>query len=261
MPKRLAGAVTCGPLIQATADAALLEMPQLARFLVGGDGAVVVERAAGATDADVRCCLDEPVAALAAQLRGHLVLRAATVSIDGRAVVICGASAAGKSVLAAALAQRGHAVLADAVTSISGGSDGEAALVTRTNAEPQLWPDSVDELGLSHSDGQQVRPELVKRAYALGSFAEAAPVAAVVDLQPNVNLDRPAVEPLAGAVRVQTLMGRRWHARLAAPLRLEAAQFVLAARVAVGANCVRLERPLRGVVAAELAVFVEELLA
>jgi hypothetical protein len=261
VPKRLAGAAPCGPLIQATTDAALLEVPQLARFLVGGDGAVVVERAAGTTDADLRCCLDEPVAALAAQLRGDLVLRASAVSIDGRAVAICGAPVAGKSALAAALAQRGHAVLADAVTCIAGGSDGGPALVTRTDADPQLWPDSVSELGLTHSDGRQVRPELAKRAYTLGSSAERAPLLAVVDLQVNANCDGPAVEPLGGGVRVHTLMARRWHGRLAAPLGLEPAQFALAAHAAAGATCVRLERPLRGAPVAELATLVEGLFA
>jgi hypothetical protein len=262
VPRRLTGATACGPLIQATADAALLAVPRVGRFLVGCDGAVLVERADGAADADLRCFLDEPVAALAAQLRGDLVLRAAAVSIEGRAVALCGAPAAGKSALAAALAQRGHAVLADAVTSVSDGAAEGSLRVTRAwTAEPQLWPDTIAELGLSPSDGRLVRPGLAKRAYPLASDAELTPLAAVVDLHAQRSRDRMAVEPLAGAAAVHAVLGLRWHARLAGPLGLEPAQFQLAASVAASASCVRLLRPWRGVPAGELAARVEEMLA
>ena len=56
-------------------------------------------------------------------------MRAATVDVGGRAVVIVGASAAGKSSVAAALALRGHPVLADGVTVAEPNEPGGTPLV------------------------------------------------------------------------------------------------------------------------------------
>jgi hypothetical protein len=260
VPVRLPGAAASGPLIQATADAALLAVPRVGRFLAAPDGGVVVDRDAGAGDADLRCFLDEPVAALAAQLHGDLVLRAAAVRIEGRALVVCGPPAAGKSALVAALAQRGHAVLADAVTRICEGPHGETPLVTGAGAEPQLWPDTAHELGLAEADGRLVRPPLPKRAYAFGAKVAVAPLAAVMALHPQVDRAHPKVEPLPGAARIQMVLGCRWHPRLAGPLGLEAGQFALAAGAAADATCVRLERPRHGARAGDLAALVEDLL-
>jgi hypothetical protein len=262
VPARLAGALVRGPLVEATDRAVLIRVPMVGRLLVTAAGPAMFERVAGATDSDIRCFLDEPVAAAAALLRGDLVLHAAAVAIGGRAVVLCGPPAAGKSALAAALAQRGHGVLADAVSVLAPapGQDG-ALVVARLAPEPALWPDTVDELGLGEHPARPVRPALAKRAYRIGPDVPAAPLAAVVDLHARVTARTSAVEQMTGVEATTTLLGARWHARLSAPIGREDAQFQLAARVAGSAAHVRLLRPRVGTPSAELAELVEALVA
>ena len=261
VPERLPGALARGPLVEATADAVLIRVPLVGRFLVRGEGPTLVERAAGATDADLGCFRDGPVAAAAALLRGELPLRAACVSVAGRTVLLCGPSAAGKSALAAALAQRGHPVLADAVALISTGPGEGPPTVTPVAPEPVLWPDTAAELGLLGKPARPVRQALVSRAYRLGPDPVAAPVTAVVALRTNPARPRASLDPLVGAAKLPTLLALRWHARLVGPLGLDDAHFAVLTRLAAETDCVQLVRPRSGAPATALAELVEGLMS
>jgi hypothetical protein len=260
VPLRLPDAVIRGPLVEAARDAILLSVPGVARFLVQAGGPTLVERAPPATDADVRYFADEAVAAAVALLDGQLVLRGAAVVIGGRAVALCGPSAAGKSALAAALAQRGSSVLSDAVTVVSIDSLSGRPAVWPVASEPVLWPDSAEELGLLSAPSRRVRPLLPKRAYRLGPPAPAppTPLAALVVLRPEPGQSEVAIEPLEGATKLHTLLAVRWYQRLVDPLGLSAAQFDLLTRVAASTPCVCLRRPVRGAATDLLAQIVEE---
>jgi hypothetical protein len=250
-----------GPVVEASPDAILFRVPRVARFLVQAEGPVLVERAIGASDADLACFGEGPVAAAAALLRGYLVLRAAAVSIGGRAVALCGGSAAGKSSLAAALGQRGHSVLADAVTVISTDPNHGGFIVAPLAPELQLWPDSVRELGLGKAPSLIVRAALAVRAYRLGSDPSAAPIGAVGLLSIAATETRARLEAVDGTAKVRALFGSAWHLRLAEALGLSTAVFFRAADLASAVPCVRIVRPRRGVSPAQLAKIVEGLVA
>ncbi|HEV7847348.1 MAG TPA: hypothetical protein VGO83_13935, partial [Thermoleophilaceae bacterium] len=81
VPERLPGAVVRGPVVEAAPETVLIRLPLVGRFLVRAEGPARVERAPGATDADLRCFAAGPVAAAAALLRGTIPLRAAAVVI------------------------------------------------------------------------------------------------------------------------------------------------------------------------------------
>jgi hypothetical protein len=73
-----------------------------------------------------------------------MALHASAVAVEGRAVVLCGPSEAGKSTTAASLALRGVPVLSDDITALSDSSAG-------FQVEPGypricLWPDAVRDL-------------------------------------------------------------------------------------------------------------------
>lgn len=258
VPHELARPVVRETLFEASRDELLLRVPNVARFLVPREGPVLAQRAPGATDADLRCFRDETVAAASAVLRGELVLRGAAVSIRGRAVVLCGRSAAGKSALAAALAQRGHAVLADAVTVVGGGTE-KALAVAPVAPEPVLWPDAAKELGLSPEEGRLVRPPLTKRAYSLGPDPVASPPAAAVVLSADGAATVPRVESFDGAAKLEALVTAGWHLRLVHALGLAAARFAAVTRLATTVPCLHVIRPVSGAPSAELAELVEQL--
>jgi hypothetical protein len=260
VPDRLVDAVTRGPVVEASSDAILFRVPMVARFLVQAEGPVLLERARGASDADLACFRDGPVAAAAALLRGDLALRAAAVSIGGSAVALCGASAAGKSSLAAALGQRGHGVLADAVTVISTDPNHGRSIVAPLAPEPQLWPDSARALGLGKVPGRVVRAGLAVRAYRLGPDPCAAPLGAVAVLSVEAIEREPRLEAVDGTAKVRALFGASWHLRLAESLGLSTALFSRIAQVASEVPCVRIARP-RHTSAGQLAKIVEGFVA
>lgn len=253
----LPGATVRGPVVDAGPGEVLLRVPP-GRFLVRRDEPVRLERAPRAADADVRCFLEGPVVAASAFLRGLLPLRAAAVVVAGRAVAIVGASAAGKSAVAAALAQRGHAVLSDAVTPVALTAQGPT--VEPVAPEPVLWPDMVEALGLDPDAGRIVRPALPKRAFRLARHDAPAPLGFVVLLRRDGRLETPAIHAVTGAESVALLPAASWHRPLVEPLGLSVLRFDSLHRIASATRFARLERPSHAS-PTELAAMVEELAA
>ncbi|HEY0633036.1 MAG TPA: hypothetical protein VGC98_13350 [Thermoleophilaceae bacterium] len=254
VPERLADACVRGPVVEGAPDAVLLRLPRVGRFLVRADVPAAVERAPGATDADIECFIRGPVAAAAALLRGALPLHAAAVSIGGRAIAIAGISGSGKSAVAAAMALRGHAVLADAVTVVDG-------LVRPIAPKPVLWPDMVEELGLDPSHGEVVRPALAKRAFQLGPRPEAAPLQTVVILLSDPARTRAASAPLSGWRKTSALLSACWYRRVVGPMGLEPRRFQSIAALAPQVDVIHVVRPRDHCSPVALAALVEEALA
>jgi hypothetical protein len=258
VPARLPAAAYRGPVVEAAADRILVRVPPVGRFLAQRHGPVLVDRVAGATDADVTCFLGGPVGAAALLLRGRLTLRAAAVSVAGSGVLICGSPAAGKSVLAAALAQRGHRVLADRVGLVVG----PVPTVVPVDPQVQLWPDAVGLLGLAAAAGRVVRPVLARRAFQLGPAARPAPLRLLVLLRQETRVSLGLAEPAgpgAAANRFAALLGLEWHRRLVGPLGREADRFSWLAGLARAGRVV-LVGGQRQAPPAELAARVEGLL-
>jgi hypothetical protein len=109
------------------ADECLLQMPPTGSFLLQATGGrIAVDSADG--DAEL---LEHRIASSAIctllSMRGDLVLHAAAVEADGRAIVFCGPSLRGKSTLARALGEAGCRLLGEDGIAIEPGGDGPVA--------------------------------------------------------------------------------------------------------------------------------------
>ncbi|MCU1354221.1 MAG: HPr kinase/phosphorylase [Acidimicrobiales bacterium] len=219
VPASLDGAHIHRPLIEATHHAAILHVPPVGRYLVRPGKPIVIDRADGVGDADVRAFLDTTVLALDHLLGSRFALRAATVVIDGRAVAICGSSASGKSTAAAALSRRGHAVLADSVTVVDAGIAyaGPSALT--------LWPDALAWLDHAPDAGHAIRPSLPCRSIEPLATVEDAPLAAVIILGMGTPGRGTTVTEVRGGERIKALVGHEWHTPLLTPLGLTSRHF------------------------------------
>lgn len=231
VPRLLPGAVDAGPVHQAAPGRALLQIPGVARVLVEDGRRAVVEPHPAASAADVTWLMRGPARQVGWLQRGMIALRAASVAIGGRAVVLVGRPAAGKSAVAAALATRGHAVLADSALPVGERGSGSA---TAVSDELELWPPVVAALGLDPGAGRVVRPQLAKRAHRFAA-AQSCPVAAIVALERRARQDDPVAEQRSGVAAAQ-LVGRfTAMAPLLDGLGLRAAHLSWAARLAAEA--------------------------
>src|SRR5436853_7875447 len=102
-----------GPTAHVRTGEVIVDWAAVGRFTIRPHRSVKVEPARGVPPAVVREFVRGPVAAARLRQQGLLVLHASAVTINDRAVVICGGSGWGKSTLAAALHRRGHRLLTD----------------------------------------------------------------------------------------------------------------------------------------------------
>lgn len=85
-----------------------------------------------------------PVMGFVLRQRGVTALHASALSLDGRAVVLCGESESGKSTTAAALALKGAPVLCEDVAALT--FSGDSFYIEPGYAQVGLWPDAVETL-------------------------------------------------------------------------------------------------------------------
>ncbi len=266
VPAELAGARHRSPLIQAGRGQALFSMDSVGRFLVRPGRPVVVEAAAGATDADIGCMLAGPVAALQCCLEGVPCLRGAAVEVAGQGVLVVG-GARGTSALAAALARRGAKVVADSVLCTGAGPPAVWPAPGNPPGRLALWPDVARAIGLGPEQGAQVRPALSLRSFPLGpGAAPPVPIAAAVMTTVDSALggDGPHVERgrMSQLEAVRALLDASWHSPVVGDLGRRRDEFEHLTRLAADVPMWRLRRAdtaLPGTLE-ELALQVEECL-
>lgn len=99
-------------------------VPGIGRFVVEEGRRVVAWADPDAPSEDLSQQLSGSALALALMQRGTLVLHAAVVHIDGRALLVSGHSGDGKSTMAAACAAAGHTIIADDLAVLDPGPEG-----------------------------------------------------------------------------------------------------------------------------------------
>jgi len=232
VPRVLSDPVGRGVLWQTGPGVLLLEVPDVARFLVEDGRSMTIEPWDGADPRVVaRFAGMTPLAAVAWQ-RGMLALHAAAVvgpsgagagaaagagmDAGAGAALLCGESAVGKSVLAAALLDRGWSVLADDLAILAFDEGGRAHVVPAA-PELRLWPDALEQLGLA---GRSAEQDLSGRwiVPAGGSSEASAPEVATVWVLSTHAGDDLEVKGLDGADRFRSVTHLAYNTQIAATL-------------------------------------------
>lgn len=135
---------------------------EVGSFLVQGGHTIIVDPSQELDETTLRHFLLGPVMALLLSQRGHLLLHASAVAVDGGAVLFLGNAGWGKSTMAAALHARGHALVTDDVAVLGD----EESRPTMFPAFPQLkvWPKTLVSLGEDPEKLPQIHARLKKRA-------------------------------------------------------------------------------------------------
>lgn len=176
-------------------------------FLVREGREIIVDPAPEVEPGRLRLSILGPVLGILLHQRGHLVLHASSVAVNGGAVAFAGSRGWGKSTLAAAMYARGHGVVADDVTAVDVGAGAPAVLP----GFPQLklWPDAVASLGNSPEVQPRFHPLLDKRGFRV---AKAFPRRSVPLERIYVLCDgpEPTIEPLRPSEALVELV-RHWY--------------------------------------------------
>jgi len=147
VPNALDGAIARGVLWQAAEGRFLLDVPDVARYLVETGRTVTIDPAPDVPARKIEHFLGLlPLAALLYQ-RGMLAFHAAAVSNGDGVVLLAGDSGSGKSTLLIAMLQLGWRMLADDLA-IVGQDDQGQPMVYPTRPGIALWPVSLEQLGI-----------------------------------------------------------------------------------------------------------------
>jgi len=236
-----------GPYLWVAPDSFLLEIPDVARFLVEHGRHIKVETAPGIDAESVRVfLLGSAFGALLFQ-RGNLVLHGNAIDIDGRCMVCVGPSGAGKSTLAAAFAQRGYRVLADDVVPIDAGC---AALPGLPRIK--LWEDAADWLGIATDGLRRIRPNMAKYNMPLtlprnaDTSRTAVPIRWIYVLGQDNTLDEIRLVPVHGMARFRPLRNNTYRVRYLEGMKLGPAHLQRCGDLAGRVHLARVIRPGRG---------------
>lgn len=245
VPRALDGLILkTGPNWQRSADAFLLTIPGLARFLISGRNAITYQPENGIAADDLTAFLTGSVLGILLHLRQSVVLHASAVLVGGQAVLFCGASGAGKSTLCAALGKRGYPMLSDDLCVLTPGPDGRL-WAESDGRQHKLWERSVRSLDLEERKGTGVRHQINKFYVSPQAIhAEAAPVGRLYHLVEQRNGEEPGIESLAVADAAIMVRQNAFRPRMMWQLEQKTDYFRVAAQLYAQARFARYRRPL-----------------
>jgi len=244
VPSRLPDVVRSGVRFQVAPGKVLVVVDDVARYLIHGGTQILVDREAGAPDDSVRLFLLGSVFAAALHQRGVLALGASAVATPKGSAAFLGLSGAGKSTLAAGLRARGYRVLTDDLCAVSF-RDGRP-MVWPAYPRLKLWPNALERLDVEAGPLPRVRPELEKRALALGDSFEREPRALgrVFVLRGSPSATRVSLEPVEGHHVVGAIGIHTYASQFLEGLGTEMAYFENVSKLLAAAPIHAITRPI-----------------
>jgi hypothetical protein len=247
VPDQLSGATACGMAYQARPGRLLLKVDGVARYLICDGRRIIIQRATGAHDDDVRLFLLGSALGALLHQRNAIVLHGSAVIVDGMAVAFIGPSGIGKSTLAVAFGRRGNRVLTDDLCVAWPHEASGQIMVEPGFHESKLWMDSLQHLHIDATGLRKIRSSLEKRALPLGAaFAScAAPLKRIYVLRAR-NDARLSIVDLQGAQKFEALNDQTYRGQFLDGLGARPAHFRNALLLAQRVPIAVIERP-RGV--------------
>lgn len=235
----------------------MLERIAGARFLIRNGTEILIERVHEHNPETLRLFLLGSCMGAVLFQRGMIPLHGNAIATSKGALVLCGESGAGKSTLAAVLHQRGYQVLADDICAVHLNPNG-APIVAPGYPRLKLWADTLAHFATSSDGLQRIRPELEKYHIPVHDAfcAHPQPLAAVYVLAVT-NTPRPAITPVTGIAKLQTLKDHLYKMRLPEAHALWPNMFSSLSTVARRARVRVLTRPDRAFLLDELADLAE----
>ena len=222
----------------------LLDIPNVARYLLRDGNEILVDQANASSHEDVCSFLLGTVFGLLSHRRGIIPLHASAIDIADGCVAFMGESGSGKSTLTAALVARGHYVIADDVCFLQPNTRFVHAWpgVNRI----RLWEDAIAALGCK-SPGLERIWNGWNKFFIPGdppqNPLESRQLHRIYQLQTASVHSLPSLERLRGAEAIDVVLQNVYRLDLAERIGLKPAVFRLCARIAKDVSVFRFSRP------------------
>jgi hypothetical protein len=222
----------------------LLRIPGVARFLIVQGREIVFDLSPEHEPRTVALYLLGTCFAILLQQRGNLVLHASAIAADGRAMLFCGRSGAGKSTMAAMLCRRGYALLNDDVCNLTP-AIGDTYEVRPDGRMLKLWSESLDQLEWTTQPGMAVRADQEKYFFAPPvSEVLPQPVAAIYILRETPPNEDNSIRRLRSIEGMNELKRNAYRPALVTAMEMERAYFTASVALQRSAGVYLLSRPL-----------------
>lgn len=223
----------------------LLTVPDVARYLIRHGREILVERAGGAAEGDVRIFLLGGAFGVLCHQRGLLPLHASAVRVGNGCAAFLGSSGAGKSTLAALLARRGYPLICDDVCVIRHFPN-RALLAYPGFPQFKLWQSSLQ--ALQQDSRSLCRCHSREDKYYLpaetGFEGKPLPLRQLYVLQEGASASQRRIEWIKGFNAVTALAANTYLADSIEHMGLVMQHFQLCAAVAKAVEVYRFIRPL-----------------
>lgn len=245
-PRRLRGPLYRSRNIQISKTGMLLKVKGVGRYYIDSGKYIVVEPLKGSDMQTVRLfLLGSAMGALLFQ-RGILPLHGSAVVMKDKAVIITGASGAGKSSLAMAFREKGYSFVTDDIAAIKHGEDG-SVYVLPSYPQQKLWQDSIEYIGGEVENLEQINRWNNKFYYPVGNdFCNSpARLTAVCEIVPR---DKREVEiyKVDGVEKIDVLMRNIYRYQWAGFFGNGKVYFTKCADIAKHVDVFRMFRPENG---------------
>jgi hypothetical protein len=232
VPERIENPKSEGVCYQAAPGIFLLNIKDVARYMVTNGSEIVIEPYPNAAEEDIRLfLLGSSFGALLHQ-RGYLPFHGSVINIKGKAIIFSGVSGSGKSTLAGAFQKRGYTVLTDDVANISLDAS-QLPMVHPSYPQIKLWKDSLLKLGQEPELHTKLRKKLDKYGVRLmtGFFNDSLPLAAIYILIVQ-NAGKEEIETIIGIEKFNALRKNTYRYTYLAGLDLNEQHFITCNKIA-----------------------------
>lgn len=181
----------------------LLTVHNVASYRVRNGNQVWIHPFKDADESDIELFLNGSVLGALLHQRGMLPLHGSSFVSEGKGVVICGCSGAGKSSVVAAFCQNGARLIDDDISPVR--INEERVTIIPVKSSIKLWSDSLEKLKIRNDNLKRIRPSLDK--FYVNSH-EACPEETVLNhlfILANHNKDDFKVKELSGLAKFNAL--------------------------------------------------------
>lgn len=247
VPDKIQDPLITGVVFQAKENQFLLNIKDVARYLVEGGEKITVQIFNQSESGMIRSFLLGSAFGALLYQRNYLLLHGSAIDTDGGAIIFCGESGAGKSTLAASFDKLGFKIISDDLCAIQFDENKNLVLYP---AYPQikLWEDAIQKIHVEKDDNfHQISSDRFKFAVRKKeNFQnEPRPIKKIFMLGTH-NKDVFDLQHMTGIQKIRLLQKESYRQRFLKGLNKEVNRFQLVSQMANQVDLFRVIRPRAG---------------